>query len=140
MRISIMPCLLTTIDSKGLGKLWRNLNVTLQKIYSGSQWVVDRKYSAELDVVMSNALDLKLCETLYRAECPLASSLYGFKLKGAFSKAPVFQIDPIINMHHCCICRKSSLLQFILRMNDYMIGVLLLGYHKKKFCLTLKKH
>lgn len=62
----------------GLGKFWRNLNVILQKIYNGSQWVVDREQAAEPDVVMSNALDMKACETLYRAEWPLT---FGFKLK-----------------------------------------------------------
>lgn len=44
-----MPCFLATIDSTGLGKLWKNMNATLQGIYNGSQWVVDRKHAAEQD-------------------------------------------------------------------------------------------
>jgi len=44
-----MACFLATIDSTGLGMLWKNLTATLQGIYNSSQWVVDRKHAAEQD-------------------------------------------------------------------------------------------
>ncbi len=53
--------------------------------------------------------------------------------KRSCQQSPSFpNVDPIIYMQHCCICRKSSTLQFILRNNYYMIVLLLLGYQKNK--------
>lgn len=63
--------------------------------------------------------------------------------KRSCRQSPSFpNVDLIIYMQHCCICRKSSPILFILRQNDYMIVLLLLGYQKKnyEFCLTSKNH
>jgi len=40
---------------------------------------------------MSNALNIKVCETLCRGEWPLTSLLFGLKQKGDVSKTPYFQ-------------------------------------------------
>lgn len=92
-----MPCFLASIDSTGLGKLWKNLTATLQGIYNSSQWVVDRKHAAEQDHRNEQCIKYKGLWDIMQGRMAINILSIWLEAKRRCQRSPRFpNVDPIV--------------------------------------------
>lgn len=109
------------------GETWMRYN--RKSIGAVSGWLAESRAGCRNE----QCLRYKVLRGITQGRMAISILSIWLQAKRTCQQSPSFpNVDPIIYMQHCCICRKSSPLQFILRKNDYMIVLLLLGYQKKK--------